>query len=224
VQANFRQTTVVASGSIADHEKIQGKTVLLDLAVPRGRVDDLLRLFVHDPQPGMVGSLTCRAAAVLPPEDRRFIEKLRLHGDFAIARARFTSPNTQASLNKLSGRAEEDGKKDPDPPVALFDVHGRLALAEGVAGFSQSWFALPDVSGALGGTYNLVNERINLNGVLLLPITLSQTTTGIKSVILKFVDPFLKRKHHRGDKVPFKITGTYGHASVGLDLGRHHSL
>jgi len=46
---------------------------------------------------------------------------------------------------------------------------------------------------------------------------LSQTTKGIKSFLLKALDPFFKKKH-AGAVVPIKITGTYGHPSYGLSL------
>jgi hypothetical protein len=62
------------------------------------------------------------------------------------------------------------------------------------------------------GTYNLVNERINLHGLLYMQAKLSNATSGIKSFLLKALGPFLK-SNHRGEVVPVSITGTYQHPS-----------
>jgi hypothetical protein len=48
---------------------------------------------------------------------------------------------------------------------------------------------------------------------------LSQTTTGVKSFLLKAVDPFFKGKNG-GTDIPFKITGTKDHPVFGLDRHR----
>jgi hypothetical protein len=42
--------------------------------------------------------------------------------------------------------------------------------------------------------------------------TVSQATTGAKSVFLKILDPFYKKKKKgAGAEVPIRMTGTYGH-------------
>ncbi len=46
---------------------------------------------------------------------------------------------------------------------------------------------------------------------------LSETQKGIKSILLKVVDPFFK-KGKAGAVLPIKITGTLKEPSVGLDL------
>ena len=52
---------------------------------------------------------------------------------------------------------------------------------------------------------------------------LSQTTKGIRSVLLKVIDPFFKKKHRRESIVPMKITGTFRSASAGVGLGQVNS-
>jgi hypothetical protein len=47
----------------------------------------------------------------------------------------------------------------------------------------------------------------------------SDTTTGIKHVLLKLVDPLFKRDGG-GSAIPIKITGTRNDPSFGLDKGR----
>jgi hypothetical protein len=47
---------------------------------------------------------------------------------------------------------------------------------------------------------------------------LSQTTTGMKSFLLKFADPLFS-KGGNGAVVPIKITGSVQHPHYGLELG-----
>jgi hypothetical protein len=217
VNARFQSTTVLAQGGVADHEHVKGKTVALDMSVPQGRIQDLLYLFVHAKPPGMTGPITLRAHVVLPPEDRRFLEKLEMRAEFGIGGARFSSASTQHSLDDLSERAR-GGKDDSDPERVLSNLKGSVVLRNGVARFTNVSFAVPGARALLGGTYNLLNERIDLHGTVHMDVNLSQSTGGVKSFFLKFLDPFFKRKHAPGSIVPVKITGTYDHPSVGLDL------
>ena len=69
----------------------------------------------------------------------------------------------------------------------------------------------------LNGTYALEDRATGVSGQLLLDAKLSQTTTGVKSFLLKAVDPFFRKE---GKTVlPIKITGTRDKPSFGLDFG-----
>jgi len=68
------------------------------------------------------------------------------------------------------------------------------------------------------GTYNLITEKIDFHGTLQTESQPSKTTSGVKSMMLKVLNPFFKKKP--ADYVmPVKITGTYEHPLFGLDLG-----
>jgi hypothetical protein len=64
----------------------------------------------------------------------------------------------------------------------------------------------------------LISTKIDLHGTLKTQEEVSKTTHGIKSVMLKVLDPFFKNKP-AGYLAPVKITGTYDHPSFGLDIG-----
>ena len=82
---------------------------------------------------------------------------------------------------------------------------------------------MPGALARLEGTYNLLDERIDLEGDLAMQAELSEATKGFKSFLLKAVDPFFKKKK-AGAVVPVRITGTYPHPSYGISLtGKHHS-
>jgi hypothetical protein len=70
------------------------------------------------------------------------------------------------------------------------------------------------------GTYDLKKpHQINLYGQMKMDGSIAGTTTGAKSFLLKIMDPFLRhRKHHKGEIVPVRITGTYDKPSFGLAL------
>jgi len=63
----------------------------------------------------------------------------------------------------------------------------------------------------------LLNEKIDLRGTLKTDSEPSNTTHGMKALMLKALDPFFKKKHV-GYTMPIKVTGIYEYPSFGLDL------
>ena len=55
--------------------------------------------------------------------------------------------------------------------------------------------------------YGLLTEQVNLHGTLQVDNKLSKGSTGMKSFLLKFVEPFLKKKN-AGEIVPIKVGGS----------------
>jgi hypothetical protein len=78
---------------------------------------------------------------------------------------------------------------------------------------------VPGASVQLHGHYGLISENLDFHGTLRLEAKLSQMTTGIKSLLLKAVDPLFTRKG-AGTVLPIKITGTKDQPSFGLDLSK----
>jgi hypothetical protein len=101
----------------------------------------------------------------------------------------------------------------------LSDLKGHVLLKDGTARFSDLSFTVPGAEAHVQGTYNLITEKIDLHGTLRTDAEVSKTTHGVKALLLKFLDPFLKKKP-LGYIAPIKITGTYGHPAFGLDLDR----
>ncbi|HEY2015405.1 MAG TPA: AsmA-like C-terminal region-containing protein [Bryobacteraceae bacterium] len=216
--AHFLRTTVETQAAIEGHAGDQGKTATLVLSVPNGRVEDLLRLFVEDKTAPMTGAVSLEAKAVWPPGPSKFVEKIRLDIDFGIGRGRFTNSNTQGSIDNLSksGQGESRKQEKEDPRTMLADLRGHVALRNGIARFSNVSFAVPQASAVVHGTYNLLNNRVELHGVLYTQGSISDATSGFKAVVAKLITPFLKKKHDV-KIVPFKITGTMADATVSLD-------
>jgi hypothetical protein len=108
-------------------------------------------------------------------------------------------------------------KDEDDPETVLSDLKGHILLRDGTARFSNLSFSVPGALAQMQGTYNLITEKIDLRGTLKTDSEPSDTTHGMKALMLKVLDPFFKKKH-AGYAMPVKITGTYEHPAFGLDL------
>ena len=102
--------------------------------------------------------------------------------------------------------------------TVLSDLKGHVELQDGTARFSNLSFSVPGALAQMHGSYNLISEAIDFHGTLKTQSEPSDTTQGIKALMLKVLGPFFKNKP-AGYIMPVKITGTYLHPSFGLALG-----
>jgi hypothetical protein len=224
LETRLGNTNLIAHGSVSG----KPKTVSLDVTHGQGEIQDLILLFSNAKASPIMGPVVFETQIVLPSEHRPFKERVRLTGNFSINSTRFTSTNTQKDVDQLSERAEgkKDKNKDHDQDDdekgferVMTDLNGKVILKDGVATFSPVTFAVPGANADMKGTYSLLTKRVNLRGKMRMLATVSQATTGAKSIFLKILDPFYKKKKEgAGAEVPIKMTGTYGHThfSVGL--------
>jgi hypothetical protein len=222
VRAQFERTSVVSRGEIAGRPGVRGKVASIEITESEGRVEDWLRLFIGSDPPPLTGPMNFRATVVIPSRQREFIEEVNLQGDFGIDTMRFTRSETQKDVNNLSQRARGE-KEDDDPASVVSNVKGHVVLEGGIGTFSTLSFSVPGALAHLHGTYGLLNEQINLHGSLQLDARLSRGSKGVRSLLLKSVEPFLKKKA-AGEIVPIKITGTYAHPAYGVDYWRRSQL
>ncbi len=221
--ANFWKTTVRSEGSVAGSAGKPRKTVSLELAARDGRIQDILLLFAQSERAPMTGMTSFHAKVSIPPGKRPFLEKVELQGDFGIDAGSFTKADTQQGVNHLSEGALTEGdhrkteKEEDDSAMVLSNLKGHVVLRDGTARFYNLSFSVPGALAQMQGTYNLLTEKIDLHGTLRTDSEPSNTTHGVKSLMLKVLDPFFKKKH-AGYIMPVKITGTYGHPSFGLDM------
>lgn len=108
-------------------------------------------------------------------------------------------------------------KKEEESGTVLSDLKGHVLLKDGLARFSDLSFSVPGASARMQGSYNLINEKIDLHGTLKTESQPSNATSGVKALMLKVLNPFFKKKAV-GYVMPIKITGTYEHPLFGLDL------
>jgi AsmA-like C-terminal region len=221
VTATFLKTTVLAKGEIAHHPGQDGKRASVDLIVRDGRIQDVLQLFVRQPNPPLHGNTNFTAHVVIPPGEGPFLHKVRLIGDFGIEDGQFAKPATQARIDTLSKKAlGQKIRNDPDasdPAGVISELAGHVELRDVTATFSDFRFAVPGASAQMHGTYNLESRAIDLHGTLKTDEEFSELSTGFKSIVLKPFDVFFLRKH-AGAVLPVHLIGTYDAPEPGLDL------
>ncbi len=221
VNAKLQETPILAKGGVIGQKGVKGRTVSLDVVIDKGRIEDILRLAVKGKTPIMTGVLNLKTAFLLPPGEDDAIDKLQLDGEFSIAQAHFTNFSVQEKIAGMSRRAR-GLKGDPSRAAAnriVSDLRGRFVLKRGVLHFSSLTFGMPGASVRLAGTYSLRHEQINFQGTVLIDATISQMTSGFKSVLLKAVDPLFRRKG-KGTVLPIKISGSREDPKFGVDVKR----
>jgi hypothetical protein len=219
IDASFLSSHLLASGAVLDGPPgAHGHTVTLDIKLDKARIEDVLTMAVNDPKPLMTGGLQMTAKFLLPPGNTDVVERLRLNGRFAIAKARFTKIDVQARINELSHRAQAKNARDPADGV-VSNFQGHFKLAGGRVELPDLTFDAPGARVQLEGEFALKPQTLSFKGQLLMDAKVSQTVGGIKGLLLKVVDPIFK-KNGGGSAIPIKIGGTVKEPSVGLDMRR----
>jgi hypothetical protein len=217
VRAQLGHTVIVCNGAIDQQPGKDGKTVSLEVDIPRGRLEDIMKLAVTNRAP-LTGDLTLKAHFVLPPGDRDVVDKLRLNGRFTVAQAHFTEINVQQKISDLSRRGRGDAKDVGMPPDGVVsEMNGALRIADGTIAFSNVAFKVPGAAVDLHGSFGMKDESLAFRGHLMLDVPISHTVTGWKSLVLKAVDPFFR--NGKGSSIPIKVGGTRTDPSFGLNLG-----
>jgi len=216
VDASYLHTDVHVKGDITRKQDQHGKTMTLNLGVHQGHIEEVLHLFVHSGVSPMAGLTDFEAHVQLPPGEAPFLKKVVMEGHFKIPQAVFTNRDTQSKVDTLSKRALGD-KNAKDTPRICEDISGDLILRNEIANFNSLSAVVPGAHVTLAGPYELATQRIHLHGELNTQVELSKQTSGIKSILLKVVDPIFKRNHH-GASVPVGITGTYDHPHFGIEI------
>jgi hypothetical protein len=80
---------------------------------------------------------------------------------------------------------------------------------------------VPGAQVQMAGTFGLAHQDFDMRGRLDMDVALSQTTTGVKSFLLKAVNP-LFAKPGGGSRVYFRMLGTEKTPIYLLDL--HHKM
>jgi hypothetical protein len=212
------QSHILAKGVVGGRPGEKGRTVSLEVKVDDGRFEDFMRLAVKAAEPPMRGILGLDAAFELPPGEEDVAQRLRLTGTFDLQRGQFTSDTVQDKVDEMSRRGRGEPRNEELQNV-LSAFGGAFRLRDGLLRLPQVQFRVRGAVVQLAGSYQLTREELNFAGTLKLDASLSQTTTGLKSLLLKAVDPFF-RKSGAGAVLPIKVTGTVDKPSFGLDVGR----
>ncbi|PWT91241.1 MAG: hypothetical protein C5B54_05680 [Acidobacteria bacterium] len=217
VLAHFENSDIECRGGVVKRKGIDGKFVILNVKVTKGRAEDFLRLVV----PGralMVGGMSFAADLEIPPGNVDIVKKIKLKGNFQLANAEFTSDTVQNKIETLSKRSRGIHDEETNERI-VSNMQGTFQLGNGSISFSRLLFTVPGSHVDLKGSYGLITQKLDFHGTLQMQAKLSQTQTGVKSLLLKLVDPFFK-KGKAGAVLPIKITGERSNPQFGLELGR----
>jgi hypothetical protein len=216
VDAEFYDTRIRATGGVVERDGESGRTVSLDVEMNKGRIEDVLRLAARTRAPPMTGGMKLQAKFVLPPGPRDVIEKMRLDGSFQIVAARFTKGSVQSKIRELSQKARP-GPEDPRENVAS-NFRGRFVMRSGVISLANVSFSMPGARVDVRGRYALRSEALDFRGTVRVDAKLSQMTSGMKSMLLRLVDPLFRRNN--ATVIPITVRGTVEAPKVRLDIKR----
>ncbi|NOT25291.1 MAG: hypothetical protein HOP16_04230 [Acidobacteria bacterium] len=218
VDATLGQSRIVAKGLVAGQPGAKGRTIALAVKIDEGKFEDFMTLTVKAAEPPMRGQLGVDATFDLPPGEADVPQRLQLEGTFRLGQGQFTSDTVQERIDEMSRRGRGQ-PKNQDVQNVLSTFGGTFRMRDGVLRLPQLQFRVRGAAVDLAGSYRLQQEALDFAGTLKLDASLSQTTTGFKSLLLKAVDPFF-RKSGAGAVLPIKVTGTVDQPAFGLDVRR----
>jgi len=205
VRATLGTTEFTTSGGVIKHERDPQRTISLDVSVPQGDLQDLLRLAMKG-TPFMEGQILLKAKISIPPLVGKLREKLKLDGRFEVRHGKFLSSTTQNKIDSLSRRAQgKPNSEEIDDVVS--GMKGAFRLENEVLRFRSLSFRVTGARVDLKGNYDLRRDALDFHGTLKLQAKVSETMTGWKRWVLKPVDPFFA-KENAGTFLRIKVTGT----------------
>lgn len=217
IEARTGQTLIHATGQVAGSPK----ETHLDLRVAQGRVEDVMRPFLHRSVP-VAGPVSIRAQAFIAPAGKQgFLDRLRVEGAFEVPAEKVTDRQTEKTLSSFSQRAQghkpPDLSKDPgkaaEVPDAVSSLKGPALVSHGIVTTQGLTFEVPGATAQLDGTFNFQTTAVHLTGKLRTKADLSDDAGGWKSFLLAPLDPFFRHKH-AGAIVSIAVTGTKDHYTV----------
>ena len=144
-----------------------------------------------------------------------------LRGTFSVDKVVFTDHAVEKKVNTLSMRSQGNTGDVPDDNAAS-EMQGTFQIQNGVMTFSELKFNVPGAQVRMTGTFGLEHQDFDMRGTLDMDASLSQTTTGVKSFLLRAVNP-LFAKPGGGTRIFFRLGGTEKVPIYTLDI-RHKTL
>jgi hypothetical protein len=202
--------------------KIPGHNISLTVDVPKGRMEDFMRLTSKSKMPMLTGVLTLKSSLDIPPGKEPVHERMKLKGSFSLDDAYFTSAKIQDRIGDLSLRGQGLPKEAKDKEEAngvRSEMQGNFQMARAVISLPDLEYTVPGVEVNLKGTYKVEGGGLNFAGTAKMQATVSQMLGGWKGFLAKPVDRFFK-KNGAGTQVGVHIEGTRDDPHFGIDFGR----
>jgi hypothetical protein len=219
VEVSSGRTVIRAHGQVAGSPKLTN----LDIDVDNGRAEEVLHPFVHEKVP-ILGPATIHSHAFVAAPGPSFLQRLRIDGRFAAPAEKAADHEAEKAISDFSHRQKEndhDSKSASDPPPAgdvLSSLTGPATIRNGIVTTTGLVFQIPGAKATLHGTFAFHGQVAHLVGILKTDADLSHATTGWKSIILKPLQPFFRRKDRSGSEIPIAVIGNPGHFQVKQDI------
>jgi hypothetical protein len=195
-------------------EKEVRKAILLDVDIPKGDIQDLLRLSMKG-DPFLTGSINLKARINIPPLTGKVQEKLILDGRFDVESGHFLSVNVQKVLDELSRRGQ--GKPSDHSIEDVFSsMKGDFHMEDQRIDFRSLTFGVPGAQVDLHGALGLEPDSLDFHGDIRLQARISDMVTGWKKWIARPIDPFFE-KNGAGTFLRIKVEGSSKSPKFGLD-------
>ena len=228
IDAKFRSTAIHMTGGVVGSPK----TIDVDINVPAGRAQDILRPFLHAESP-IAGTVRLESHAHVDPAGHgiEFLDRLHMHGFFDIPKERLTDRKTEKEFSAFSQRARKGQPFKAEPPTGsppadaaqpkdadvVSSLKGKAMIERGNISTRRVEFNIPGCSVDLHGAFNLRDGSAHLLGDLHMQSDVSHATTGFKSFLLKPLIPFFK-KRKAGAVIPIEVSGRPGSYKVKQNL------
>lgn len=199
----------------------KGHEILLTVEVPRGQMEDFLRLTSKSGSPLLTGSLALKTSLEIPPGKEPVHQRIRLKGSFLLDDAQFTDPKIQDRIADLSLRGQgrpKDAKNKTDDTQVPSTMQSDFTMAHGIITLPNLKYTVPGADVEMSGTYGVEDGGLDFTGWAKMQATVSQMVGGWKGLLLKPADRFFK-KDGAGTKVPIHIDGTRQDPHFGVDFG-----
>jgi hypothetical protein len=176
VRAKILNSWLVANGSVVRTKDPKGHRVELEVAIEKGKIEDLLELAIRTDPPIMTGIVRLKTKFDLPPGEPDVANRLELAGSFQVSGTHFTNDKIQGKIDALSMRSQGKPKlaQDNIPEDVHSDMKGTFSLSNGLISFSQLQFRVPGTRVNLTGTYSLDGNQFDFHGKARMDAKLSQ--------------------------------------------------
>jgi hypothetical protein len=200
----------------------EGHDIQLAVQMAQGRMEDLLLLGMRTSPPVLCGVVALQAKLHIPPGKGRVAQKVQLTGNLEVQGVAFSNSKFQDRVDELSMRAQgrpEDAKSagsDGRPEVAS-RMAVQFSLANQLVTVPALRYEMPGATVRMDGVYSLDGNLFEFKGHVRTTATASQLVTGWKAMLLKPLDPLLK-KNGAGLELPIAVSGAQGDVHLGLAM------